>query len=89
VGVPGDAVEIRDGSVFVNGNKEIEPYLKPEYQDYRSFQKLIVPPGQYYVLGDHRCSSNDSRKWGFVDRSLIYGKAVFSYWPVSRVGLVE
>jgi signal peptidase I len=89
VGVPGDTVEIQAGSVYVNGIRLDEPYLKPEFCDYRSFQKVIVPPGQYFVLGDHRNSSNDSRNWGFVARQLIYGKALFSYWPFSRVGLVE
>jgi signal peptidase I len=89
LGVPGDAVEIRDGSVYVNGAKIKEPYLKPEFRDYRSFHKVIVPPGEYFVLGDHRNSSNDSRSWGFVAQSLIYGKAVFGYWPFSRLGFVE
>jgi signal peptidase I len=89
LGVPGDEIEIRDGAVYVNGARVDEPYLKPEFRDYRSFQKVVVPPGQYFVLGDHRNSSNDSRSWGFVAQALIYGKAIFSYWPVSRVGLVE
>ncbi len=89
LGVPGDEVEIRDGTVCVNGAKIDEPYLIPEFRDQKSFQKTTVPPGQYFVLGDHRNSSNDSRSWGFVARQLIYGKAIFSYWPVSRVGLVE
>ena len=89
LGVPGDEIEIRDGAVYVNGAPIEEPYLKPEFRDYRSFHKVIVPSGQYFVLGDHRNSSNDSSSWGFVDQPLIYGKAIFSYWPVSRVGLVE
>ena len=89
LGIPGDEVEIRYGTVFVNGVKVPEPYLKSDFRDHRSFPKEVVPPGQYFVLGDHRNSSNDSRSWGFVDRRLIYGKAIFSYWPVSRVGLVE
>jgi signal peptidase I len=89
LGVPGDAIEINHGSVYVNGMKVNEPYIEPEFRDYRSFQKVTVPHGQYFVLGDHRNSSNDSRSWGFVAQQLIYGKAVFSYWPVSRVGLVE
>ncbi|MBN1571536.1 MAG: signal peptidase I [Acidobacteria bacterium] len=89
VGIPGDQVEIQRGIVYVNGKRIWEPYLRPEFQDFRSFQKTIVPSGQYFVLGDHRNSSNDSRNWGFVTHSLIYGKAIFSYWPFSRLGLVE
>jgi signal peptidase I len=89
VGIPGDTVEIKHGFVNVNGERINEPYLKPEFQDSESFRKVIIPPDHYFVLGDHRNSSNDSRNWGFVPRELIYGKAIFSYWPVSRIGLVE
>lgn len=89
IGLPGDLVEIRRGQVLVNGARIDEPYLRPEYRDRESFGRVIVPPGHYFVLGDHRNSSNDSRNWGFVPRELIYGKAIFSYWPVSRIGLVE
>jgi len=89
IGLPGDLVEIRRGQVIVNGARIDEPYLRPEYRDRESFGRVIVPPGHYFVLGDHRNSSNDSRNWGFVPRELIYGKAIFSYWPVSRIGLVE
>jgi signal peptidase I len=89
LGIPGDEVEIRNGIVYVNGARISEPYLKREFQDYKSFGKAMVPAGQYFVLGDHRNSSNDSRSWGFVAQNLIYGKAVFSYWPFSHVGVVE
>jgi len=89
VGIPGDEVEIRNGSVFVNGAKVDEPYLTPEFRDHESFHRVLVPRDKYFVLGDHRNSSNDSRNWGFVPRDLIYGKAVFGYWPMSRLGPVE
>ena len=89
VAVPGDMVEIRMGLLYINGIKVEEPYLKPEFRDHESFSRSVVPPDHYFVLGDHRNSSNDSRMWGFVPRNLIYGKAIFRYWPVSRLGLVE
>jgi len=89
VGIPGDEVEIRYGSVYVNSAKIDEPYLKPEFRDHESFRKVRVPEDRFFVLGDHRNSSNDSRNWGFVPRELIYGKAIFGYWPMSRLGPVE
>ncbi len=87
--IPGDEVEIRYGSVFVNGDKVSEPYLQQEFRDHDSYRRVVVSEGKYFVLGDHRNSSNDSRNWGFVPRELIYGKAIFRYWPVSRVGPVD
>ena len=89
MGVPGDEVEIRRGSVYVNGSKVEEPYLDPQFRDQDSLGRRIVPSDRYFVLGDHRSSSNDSRNWGFVPRELIYGKAIFCYWPFSRAGLVD
>jgi signal peptidase I len=89
VAVPGDVMEIRNGVVRVNGGEVEESYLNPEFRDHESFPRTVVPPDHYFVLGDHRNSSNDSRNWGFVPRDLIYGKAIFRYWPMSRLGLVE
>jgi signal peptidase I len=89
MGIPGDEVEIRQGSVYVNGSKVEEPYLAPQFRDRDSLGKRIVPSDRYFVLGDHRSSSNDSRNWGFVPRELIYGKAIFCYWPISRAGPVQ
>jgi len=89
MGIPGDKIEIRGGIVYIDDKRAEEPYLDPAFQDYKWFEPVAVPAGKYFVLGDHRNSSNDSRSWGFVAQDLIYGKAVFSYWPVSRVGLVE
>jgi signal peptidase I len=89
IGLPGDYVEILEGTVYVNGSRLDEPYLIDEYRDHLSRRKEVVPMNEYFVLGDHRSSSNDSRMWGFVDRGEIYGKAVFVYWPLTKIGRVK
>jgi len=86
VGLPGDTVEIDQGQVLVNGKSLAEPYVPEEYRDRTSYPSRVVPAGNYFVLGDHRSSSNDSRNWGFVERGNIYGKAVFVYWPLDKMG---
>lgn len=89
VGLPGDVVRVDEGVVFVNGQRLAEEYVPDEYRDRQSCDAIRVPPDQYYVLGDHRSSSNDSRAWGTVERKYIYGKAVFVYWPLDRMGRVR
>ncbi|HKW97643.1 MAG TPA: signal peptidase I [Bryobacteraceae bacterium] len=86
IGLPGDVVQIDNGTVYVNGERLKEPYVPTEYHDHQSVAAVTVPPDNYYVLGDHRSSSNDSRAWGTVDRKYIYGKAVFVYWPLDKMG---
>jgi signal peptidase I len=89
IGRPGDRVEVRDGEVYLNGALLEEPYVPNEYRDHISVPELIVPDAHFYVLGDHRSSSNDSRSWGAVPRGSIYGKAVFIYWPFDKAGPVS
>jgi signal peptidase I len=89
IGLPGDTIAVEDGYVLVNGKKLEENYVPPEYRDDRPYPATVVPPDQYFVLGDHRISSNDSRAWGFVPRNYIYGKAVFVFWPLDRIGSVH
>jgi signal peptidase I len=89
IGVPGDSVRIDRGTVYVNGHALREDYVPPEYRDTFSSPEVTVTENHYYVLGDHRSSSSDSRTWGLVSRENIYGRAVFVYWPVSRIGPVR
>lgn len=89
IGIPGDVVAIDDGTVILNGRPLEETYVPPEYRDQLSVLPQRIPPDKYFVLGDHRSSSNDSRMWGFVPRSYIYGKAVFVFWPLEHLGSVH
>ncbi|SRR6266851_2548305 len=89
IGLPGDVVEIDNGAVIVNGQPLEEAYVPEEYRDRQSLSPTAVPPDSYFVLGDHRSSSNDSRAWGTVERKYIYGKAVFVYWPLDKMGRVK
>jgi signal peptidase I len=86
IGIPGDRVMIDGGQVYVNDRPLAEDYVPPEFRDNVSWERHVVPDGQYFVLGDHRSSSSDSRTWGFVKRDAIYGKAVFVYWPLDKLG---
>ena len=78
-----------NGAVIVNSRPLQEPYVPEVYRDHQSYSRVTVPPEHYYVLGDHRSSSNDSRAWGFVRRDFIYGKAVFVYWPLEKMGRIR
>ena len=89
VGLPGDRVRVSDGHVYLNGHLTPEPYVPEEYLDSRTYPEVKVPADSFYVLGDHRSMSNDSRDFGPVPRSNIYGKAVFGYWPVDKMGLLH
>jgi len=89
IGLPGDRINISYGHVYVNGQQLLEPYVPSDYLDARSYPELVVPSNAYYVLGDHRSMSNDSREFGPVQRSYIYGKAVFGYWPMEKMGILH
>jgi signal peptidase I len=86
---PGDDLRIDRGRVYVNGARLHEPYVPSRFADERSLAETILPPNEYFVMGDHRSISSDSRDFGPVDRQLIYGKAAFVYWPMEQAGVVR
>ena len=87
IGLPGDVIEVRSGTVYVNGEALAEPYISaPPVSNMR---KTSVPPEMVFVMGDNRNVSSDSRAWGPLPIDDIIGKAVFVYWPLDRVGVVE
>ena len=89
IGLPGDRLWIAQGQVWLNGKPLEEIYVPEVYRDTRSMADMIVPPDTYFMMGDHRSISSDSREFGPVERSLIYGKAVFIYWPAKDAGTVK
>jgi signal peptidase I len=89
IGLPGDRLWIAQGQVWLNGKPLTESYVPEVYRDTRSMADMVVPPDTYFMMGDHRSISSDSREFGPVERSLIYGKAVFIYWPAKDAGTVK
>lgn len=97
IGMPGDTIEMKSGVLYINGKKIDQPFINTEalakqtvFMDDFTLESLSgeskVPEGKYFVLGDNRGVSKDSRMIGFIDRSAIEGKAVFTIWPFGRIG---
>ena len=85
VGLPGETWEQRNGDVYVNGRKLIEPYIPADRQDFQTYAKRKIPRDRYFVMGDNRTQSCDSRVWGFVPRKNLIGKVFATYWPPNRI----
>lgn len=93
IGLPGDEIHIKDGYLFLNGKRLLEDYIHgPTYGAYtRDYGPVTVPAASYFVLGDNRRNSDDSRypDVGFVPVSLVVGRAIVVYWPLTEVGILQ
>ncbi|OYT72196.1 MAG: signal peptidase I [Chloracidobacterium sp. CP2_5A] len=90
IGLPGDEVLLSGGKLYINGKLIPETYLSSDYTTIVSPPRTwVVEPHHYFVMGDNRDASNDSRNWGLVPEMYIYGKAVYRYWPLSEMGFIE
>jgi signal peptidase I len=89
IALPGDRLRIDHGTVWLNGRPLRESYVPEEFHDNRTMAEMVVPEDAFFMMGDHRSISSDSREFGPVERSLIYGKAVFVYWPARDAGAVR
>ncbi len=85
IGLPGESIEARDNTIFINGQLLIEPYLMPG-EVIGDFGPLVIPDGEYFMMGDNRDNSGDSRVFGTVDGERIIGRAFFLFWPLDRIG---
>lgn len=91
IGLPGDRMRMDEqGQLYINGQPVDEPYLSPDRnQNPSPIPERTIDQHYYFVMGDNRDASNDSRAWGLVPEKYIYGKAMFRYWPLSRVGTLN
>jgi signal peptidase I len=87
IGVPGDRWEERNGYVYIDGKRLDEPYVRPERRDARTIGTMTIAKGHYFMMGDNRNSSCDSREWGSVPRSNLIGKVFATYWPPARISI--
>ncbi len=95
IGVPGDIVSVKDGSVYLNGKQLDESsYLKSDVKTYpgiflKEDTPVKIPSDEYFVLGDNRMYSSDSREWGFVKKDEVIGESLFVYWPLNRMRVIN
>ena len=87
IGDPGDVIRIVDGKVFVNDVELLDTFVAPEYRSHDDYGPYTVPPAHYFVMGDHRNNSSDSRTWGPVPKKYIVGKVQLRWWPLPAAHL--
>ena len=87
IGLPGETLSERNGVVYINRKRLEEGYLDPAARESRSFGPVRIPPNHYFMMGDNRSTSCDSRTWGSLDRDAFIGKVFASYWPPKRISL--
>jgi signal peptidase I len=87
IGLPGEVWEERGGYLYINGKPLNEPYIKAPRRDSRTIAPIRIPRGRYFMMGDNRISSCDSRRWGTVPRANLIGKVIATYWPPQRISV--
>jgi len=88
IGLPGETLEIRDNKLYINGEFVEQPFLPP-YLTYGDFGPVTIPEGRYFMMGDNRNNSEDSRFWGTLPSENIIGKTLLIYWPFNRAQVLE
>jgi signal peptidase I len=94
IGMPGERVKLLNGMVFINGLPLPEPYLpnglkSPGESFLQEGEEVVIPNGQYFVMGDNRVASSDSREFGPISKELIIGQAFLRYWPLNQLGFIS
>jgi signal peptidase I len=87
IGLPGEVWSEKNGYVYIDGKRLDEPYISPEFRDDLTYPPVKIPPGHYFMMGDNRAGSCDSRRWGTVPRRDLIGKVIATYWPPSRISV--
>jgi signal peptidase I len=87
IALPGERWSERNGYVYINGKKLNEPYIKPDRRDTETHEQITIPKGMYFMMGDNRSSSCDSRVWGPVPRKNLIGEVFATYWPPNRISI--